>query len=86
MSSSIPNEVPSAKISNQEVISRFVKNIDTTIPSESPITNPSYIKVKTLPRFLKQSLNSPSDTNNSSKQQPPIYPDEPRSILEAYQK
>ncbi|MDR0196344.1 MAG: DUF6266 family protein [Myroides sp.] len=84
--SSIPAEVPSVKVSNQEVVSTSDKNADIAIPSELPITNPSYIKVKTLPRFLKQSLNTPSDNNSSLKQQPPIDPDEPQSILEAYQK
>ncbi len=64
LSSSIPAEVPSAKVSNQEVVSIPDKNTNIAIPSELPITNPSYIKVKTLPRFLKQSLNTPSDINN----------------------
>lgn len=82
----IPNEVPSDKESSPEVVSTPTNNTDIVIPSESPIVRSSYIKVKTLPRFLKKFLNKSNDTSSSLKKEPTVYPDEPRSILEAYKK
>jgi hypothetical protein len=79
----ISDEVPSAKVSNQEVVNTPAKNIDISTISELPIAKPSYIKRKTLPPSLKQSIESSSGTDSSPKQQPLIYPDEFRSILEA---
>jgi hypothetical protein len=82
----IPDETPAAISPIQETVITSVKNTNTTPIAVSTIANPSYIKVKTLPLFLKQSLNIPSDNNSSLKQQSPVDPAEPRSILEAYQK
>ncbi|MDR0229541.1 MAG: DUF6266 family protein [Flavobacteriaceae bacterium] len=82
----ISNEIPDAISPIQETVSIFVEFKDTTIISASTKAKPSYIKIKTLPSFLKQSLNTPSDNNSSLKQQPPVNPDEFRSILEVYLK
>ncbi|MDR0228716.1 MAG: DUF6266 family protein [Flavobacteriaceae bacterium] len=82
----IPDEIPAAISPVQKAVSTPVEDKDISTISTSIIAKPSYIKVKTLPPFLKQSLESSSDSNSSLKQQPPIYADEFRSILEAYQK
>lgn len=81
----LPSSIP-AKVSNQEVVNTPAKNNDTSTTSELPITNPSYIKIKTLPRFLKKFLHKSNDTSSSLKKEPTVHPDEPRSILEAYRK
>jgi len=73
----ISDEIPDAISSIQQRVSTSGDFKDTTT------IKPSYIKVKTLPCFLKQPPESSSDNNSFPKQQPPIYPDEFRSILEA---